>query len=349
MINKHIEIVRTSVVSLSSMSQKSCDAIFAVLKKHYAEVGITTVNNLADLEALVSKTPDLVFLGMNFIPINTVLGLINPGKIWLSEYLDKHNIAYTGSGQMAHQLEVSKPLAKERVLAAGLNTSNFYVAGQHQTVFAADVDLVYPLFVKPTCMGGGQGIDSDSIVYNFDQLSSKVGSIAEKFKTDSLIEEYLEGREFSVAILKQEQGEEYVAMPVELIAPLGSQGERILSGDIKSADTERCIAVTDEIILSQVTDLAMNVFHAIGARDYGRIDIRMNGLGIPQFLEANLIPSLIKGYGNFPKACLLNLGLGYEPMILQIAELGLKRSLNLDELVEPIPILSSLEPTLEPV
>jgi hypothetical protein len=73
--------------------------------------------------------------------------------------------------------------------------------------------------------------------------------------------------------------------------------------------------------------------------------------GTPQFLEANLIPSLISGYGSFPKACVLNIDLDYEPMILSIVRLALMRRLNLREYIpEPKPlnniVTSSLEPAL---
>ncbi len=56
------------------------------------------------------------------------------------------------------------------------------------------------------------------------------------------------------------------------------------------------------------------------------IDIRLDKVGTPQFLEANLIPSLINGYGNFPKSCLLNSGLDYEEIILAITALGMSHS-----------------------
>ena len=115
-------------------------------------------------------------------------------------------------------------------------------------------------------------------------------------------------------------------MPIELIAPLNDKDTRILSGKVKSSNTEQAIAVTDAAVKSVVSELALDVFTALGARDFGRIDIRMDDQGVPHFLEANLIPSLISGYGSFPKACLLNLGLDYEPMIMNIAQLGLARS-----------------------
>ncbi|MDP4038421.1 MAG: hypothetical protein Q8P54_00410 [bacterium] len=313
------------------MSQESRDAVFAVLTKHYAEVGITIVNNLSDLEALVARRPDLVFLGMNFVPVNPDLGLRDPAKIWITKYLDDNNISYTGSNQMAHELERNKPLAKQRVLDAGLKTSPFYVAKQNQPQTRENVPLAFPLFIKPTSRGGGAGINSDSVVHNLDQLESKVLSIATNQQSDSLIEEYLPGREFSVAILKKEHSAEFSVMPIELIAQPDKQGSRILSKQVKSSNTEHALAITDKIIKDRVNTLAINAFYALRARDYGRVDIRLDKTGTPQFLEANLIPSLISGYGSFPKACLLNIGMDYEPMILSIVRLGLARNLNVSE------------------
>ena len=146
-----------------------------------------------------------------------------------------------------------------------------------------------------------------------------------------LIEEYLPGREFSVAVLKDDFSAGHLAMPIELIAPPDKNGSRILSGSVKSSNAEQALEVTDPVIKSKVTALALDAFYALGARDYGRIDIRLDKTGAPHFLEANLIPSLISGYGSFPKACILNIGLGYEAMIMRIARLGLARNTNVNE------------------
>ena len=64
----------------------------AILARHYTKVGITIVNDLDDLEALVALRPDLVFLGMKFISHDPALGVNDPEKIWIGEYLDKHGI-----------------------------------------------------------------------------------------------------------------------------------------------------------------------------------------------------------------------------------------------------------------
>jgi D-alanine-D-alanine ligase len=191
-----------------------------------------------------------------------------------------------------------------------------------------NVPLDFPLFIKPTDRGGGLGVDSDSVVHGFDQLRTKVHSITTTFRSDALIEEYLPGREFSVAILKYKNSAGYLAMPIELVAPADKNGSRLLSGQVKSENVEQVLEVTDTIVRSKVITLALAVFDALGARDYGRIDIRLDNNGTPHFLEANLIPSLISGYGSFPKACLLNIGLDYEPMIMTIANLALARNVN---------------------
>jgi D-alanine-D-alanine ligase len=115
-------------------------------------------------------------------------------------------------------------------------------------------------------------------------------------------------------------------MPLELVAPKDAQGARILSQEIKAADQEDYLEIGDKTIKKKVSELAMKVFVALGARDYGRIDVRLDSAGIPQFLEANLLPSLLDGYGNFPKACLLNINLSYADMILEITALGLQHS-----------------------
>ena len=131
-------------------------------------------------------------------------------------------------------------------------------------------------------------------------------------------------------------------MPLELIAPTSARGDRILSSAVKEADTEQYAAVTNPVIREAVNTLALDVFHALGARDYGRIDIRLDANGVANFLEANLIPSLLDQYGNFPKACMLNLGIDYQQMILQITELGLARQSVEDELILTPAVITEL-------
>jgi D-alanine-D-alanine ligase len=347
-----IEIVSSTRKGFSSMSHRSREAVLGVLSKHFSRVRISIINNLDDLEMLVNRQPDLVFLGMNYIPANNEMGLPNTNKIWISEHLDEHSILYTGSSQSAHEIERNKHLAKQRAIDFGLETSPFLVIKQNDIQNISDLSLGYPVFIKPTDRGGGLGIDSKSVAHNFNQLKSKIKKLATIHQSDSLVEEFLPGREFSVAILFDKVLSGYSVMPVELISEPNECGDCLLGGKLKSANTEKAIKITDVSLKQQIKELAISVFRAIGARDYGRIDIRLDKFGTPKFLEANLIPSLIEGYGSFPKACLINKGLNYEQMILNIADLGLMHDkFNIDNLYDDDTDLAATlnENVLEPV
>ena len=114
-------------------------------------------------------------------------------------------------------------------------------------------------------------------------------------------------------------------MPIELIAPQDKFGMRILGRNVKNSNKECVKKIIEKKLEYRIKKLAINAFHSLGARDYARIDIRLDTQGNPHFLEANLIPSLIQGYGSFPKACLLNINMDYEVMILHIVKLAFIR------------------------
>ncbi len=337
--DKHIVIVRSSILRLSSLSLVSSAAIVNVLSKHYVKVSVATVNNLSDLEAVLDIQPDLIFMGMKYVYSDVNNQADSDARIWLADFFDAHDIAYTGSNQLAHELELDKSLAKIRVQQAGLATSKFQViACGDEARF--NPGLNFPLFVKPTNRGGGVGIDQASVVNNVNELSAKVSAIVDELRADSLVEEYLPGREFSVAILRQYDSEIYDVMPIELVAEADDKGFRMLSEAVKLSNIEQVVAVSNSKLRRAVNDLAIKVFMALGARDYGRIDIRLDAKGQPHFLEANLIPSLIDDYGSFPKASRLNLGLDHETMLMQIVELGLLRTVTAeidetDSIIEP--------------
>ncbi len=327
--NKYIEIAHTENMNINTMGLRSCEMIRSALLSKYNKVGITRVNSATELIDLISKNPDLVFLGVKRLPRTDGFTDVGLEDSWISDNLDKAGIAYTGSSRDALELGVYKNGAKKRVQDIGLPTAEFFTALPGQHAKPSDLPVGFPLFVKPNSSGGSKGIDDDSVVRNFVEFKSKVESIFDRFGTSSLVEQYLTGREFSVAILQDHATSELRAMPIEIIASMNSRGDRILSCGIKKADTEKVITITDSVVKQQVGQLAKEIFVALGARDFGRVDIRMDSNGNPHFLEANLIPGLSGGY--FTRACRMNAGLEYDEMILSIAQLALGRSVQSEE------------------
>ena len=328
--NKHIEIVRSGTASLKW--QKACEKIRQVLEHRYLRVGVTVIDHIDNLESLVIEQPDLVFLRMKNLPRQQTLGQDSTANLWLAEYFDEHSLAYTGSTTNAIKLDFNKAKAKQLVEAAGLPTSRFFTAKPGQYRSASELPLGFPLFIKPLDAGDGRGIAADSVVRDFPAFERKVQSITADFISGALVEKYLPGREFSVAILETGYLYEQKVMPVELIAQRNIHGDRILSKNIKLADEEAVIPIPQGVLRNKILQLGSKVFNVLGGRDYGRIDIRMDEHGEPYFLEANLIPGLANGY--FARACLLNENMSYEEMILAIAELGLARSTDTEKLTD---------------
>jgi len=345
-----IEIVISTTKSLSSMSLASRREIQRILSRKYSDVRITDVNTRADLDQVIARRPDLVFLGMKFIPNDTDGGA---SKIWLNEELSKARIVFTGSEQLASKMEHFKHLAKEAVLKHGLKTADSQLISHGENLIQEDILISYPIFVKPESGGGGSGINESSLVHTFDELRKQIAWLSSASKTDILLESYLPGREFSVGLLRKRGINGFHLMALEIVAPKNLTGARFLSSKIKQADTEQTMEVTDRLLKMKINDLALKVFNTLGARDYGRIDIRLDANNVPHFLEANLLPSLLNNYGNLPKATMLNIGMSHERLILEIVELALSNNTRRTvPIIRPITriINSGLQkPTLQPV
>lgn len=322
-INRYIEIVGSTNPRLNAMSRTSRRSVQMALRKKYTRIGITIVNNMEDLEALGAKRPDLVILGMKLILLNPEMGYDDSPKVWLSDYLAENGIDYTGSETDSLQLEFDKPAAKQKVLDSGLKSSAYFISTIKNPTFAHALN--FPLFVKPTNRGDSKGIDERSVVHTEDELRAKITSIHDECASDVLVEEYLSGREFSVAVIENAAGD-LMAMPIEILSPTDSNGNSFLSAAIKKADLERVAAVAAGPLRKAVNELAIGAFRSLGARDYGRIDVRLDAAGIPSFIEANLMPGL-SDHGYLQRCFSLNEQMRYDDMIFAIVSLGIKRSM----------------------
>jgi len=314
--DNYIEIVTTPIGGFNLMPQKILFILHETLSKYYSKVKITIIRRMDDLEQLVQYKPDLVISGIKYIGFDEKSIKRNAtNKLWFSEYLDRHNIAYTGSAMEAIELDFDKSKAKARIKSRGLNTADFFIADP-AALSEKNIALSYPLFVKPLFEGDSRGIDSKSLVHNYLEFENKVKSIFEHQNTVSLVEKYLCGKEYTVAIVQSSEDDTHQIYPIELQAQENTNGDRILGFDEKVADEELALKIEDQHVKDIVSQLAIDSFKALGAKGYGRIDIKMDEKGIPYFLEANLIPGL--GFGYLYRCYHINTGLHHDQMVLDI-------------------------------
>ena len=238
--------------------------------------------------------------------------------------LDEWNTPHLGSGADVVVLGLDKGKTKELLIENRIPTPRYGVVDKRE----ADIRNLaegagYPLMVKPIWEGGHIGISDDSIVYDHASLDRAVKRILDDHHQPALVEEYIGGnemREFSVGII---DAETRLFTPVEIDYEAMDVRMPILSHEAAVKDLERIKLVQEAETRDVIIDLAERTFVAMGARDYSRVDMRMNQTGC-YVLEINVMPGL--GPHSFlPEAAQAIHALEYNRLIQKLAENSMKR------------------------
>jgi hypothetical protein len=153
----------------------------------------------ADLEQLVrgitQPAPDLVFNLME------TFGKSQLGLVGVAGLLDLVGVPYVGCGPGEFYLQEDKGLTKKLLAFDGIRYPDFAVFGRD--LEPQDIgSLRMPLIVKPLRMDASIGIDAKAIVANFEDMRDRVALIHKKIRDAALVEEYIDGREFYVGVLR---------------------------------------------------------------------------------------------------------------------------------------------------
>ena len=318
----NIEIITTPNAALKESgfgSLTACNSVLDAVRGmgHHASLNICQTKK--DLDEIVKRKPDLVIPAVKYIPVSY------KDDTWLSEYLAVHGINITGSSRDVLKYDSNKVLAKTHLSNKGIRTADYFIAIPGQFKTESDLPLPFPLFLKPLDAANGNGIDDQSFVTSFTEYESKISSLYSAFNQPVLAEEYLEGREYTVAVIKT-PGEKLIVSAVEAIAPASGNGLRILGAQAKKDDSEELVKIEDNEVSNRVTALAINAFNALGARDFGRIDIKTSTTGKCFFMEANLVPGMTYGSSYFPEACRIANGLAYDKVVELLIAGGIARA-----------------------
>ena len=315
-----IEIITTPNKHLKESGfgvEIACKSILKSLRLLKYKVRVSICKDKSDLEKVLIRKPDLVVLAVKYIP------LINEPNIWLSDYFKKHNINYTGSNKETLKFDSNKILAKSYLKRKGIPTAEFFTAIPKEYK-ENEIPLKFPLFLKPMDAANGNGIDDNSFVNTFKEYENKISSLYKQFKEPILVEEYLDGREFTVSIIRM-QNNYLKVYAIEIIAPQSKAGLRILGEKAKKENSEVLTSISDYDLKQKIEKLARDSFIKLGVRDFGRVDIKTNKEGRCFFLEANLVPGMTEGSSYFPKACELSEELTYTNVVELMLENAISR------------------------
>lgn len=212
--------------------------------------------------------------------------------------LEAFDIPYTFSDPLVCAVTLDKAVAKRILQAEGIHTPGFHVVRSE-----ADVDhvkLPYPLFAKPIAEGTGKGINPTSCVKNAGELRHVCRDLLQKFDQPVLVEEFLPGREFTVAILGTGSNARVLGGMEVCIRPNAKTS--IYTFEVKEnyhdfVDYHR-LEHTPET--AAVEKLALDSYRALELRDAGRVDIRLDRNGVPAFMEVNPLPGLNPVHSDLP-------------------------------------------------
>ncbi len=316
-----IEIITTLNNTLKETgfgSLQSCNNVLDSMTNKDYNLTLSVCKNVSDLVDVVKRKPDLVVLAVKYIVTK------DEGNVWLSDYFERNHIKYSGSSRNVLKFDSNKVLAKTLLRELGINTANFFTVIPDQYQYERELPIKFPLFLKPLDAANGNGIDDLSFVTCFSDFKYKVSSLYEQFKAPVLAEEYLGGREFTVSII-QKPDRKLIVSAIEIVPVESLNGLRILGSKAKQDDSETLLNLGEGEMKDRIKQLAVDAFVNLGARDFGRIDIKSDKNGKCFFMEANLVPGMTYGSSYFPKACEMDNGLSYNETIEQILDTCLCR------------------------
>ncbi|HEY8463661.1 MAG TPA: D-alanine--D-alanine ligase [Bacillota bacterium] len=278
-----------------------------------------STERIGNVKSLVAKLAagarwDLVF--------NIAEGLYGYGReAQIPAVLDAYRIPYTFSDPLVLALTLHKGMTKRVVRDLGISTPEFCLVENETQI--ETVALPWPVFAKPVAEGTSKGIAATSKIDNRQALRQVCLNLLRTFEQPVLIEGYLPGREFTVGITGT--GSEATVLGVMEVRLADKAETGIYSYYNKQNYQERVeYALVSGAMAEVCSEVALKVWRGLGCRDAGRVDLKLDAAGVPNFIEVNPLAGLNPQHSDLPILARLA-GIEYRKLIAMIFEAALQR------------------------
>lgn len=240
----------------------------------------------------------------------------------MCEYLD---VPYSGSDPLTLSLCLDKSRTKEILSYYAVPTPAFTVVERAVDCQSIDRGLRYPLFVKPVHEGSSKGITERNFCRTPADLASQVMYLLETYDQPVLVEEFLPGAEYTCAVLGNGArarvlpivGLNFDALPDGAVPVYGFEAKWVWDQPDAPLEIFDCPASMAPLLRRTVEATTLRAYRALGCRDWARIDVRLDGQGVPNVIEVNPLPGILPDPADnscFPKAAQAA-GMSYERLI----------------------------------
>lgn len=234
---------------------------------------------------------------------------------------------YTGCSPSALALGLDKAKVKDLLRSHGINTPNYQLLTP-ETV--SRFHLSFPCIVKPSRQDASHGLSADSVVSDQASLERQVSGICRAFGGEALVEEFVDGREFNMTVMGNE---EVTALPIsEIVYSLPPGMPRVLTYAAKweentpyfDGTTVDCPAQIGTRESAMLLQTAVAVFKLVVKHGYARVDMRLDSKGNVQVLEANPNPDITPGSGAARQAAAASMT--YPQFIEKLVSMALQKT-----------------------
>jgi D-alanine-D-alanine ligase len=222
---------------------------------------------------------------------------------YIQQQLEDRNIAYTGTNSSASEQCMNKATTK-----AIWEQHNLPLALSVLATIGEDIPIIdfpLPWAVKPILEGSSIGI---SKVGNANELD-KALELAWQYDSQALIEQWIEGDEYTVTILNKE------ILPVIQIK--SGHGFYDYESKYHSDETQYlCPCGLSDEIEKKLQSIALNAFNIMNAKTWGRVDFILDKNNTPYLLEINTVPGMTS-HSLVPMAAKAS-GLSFDELVIAI-------------------------------
>lgn len=243
--------------------------------------------------------------------------------------LEAYNIPYTFSDPLTLALSLDKAMTKAIVRDAGAPTPEFFTLNSLSEVNKLnELDIPFPLFVKPRFEGTGKGVSPDSVVRDLNGLKEQAIKLISRYRQPVLVEGFLPGRELTVGILGTGENARVIGV---MDVKLNRRAEPIVYSFVNkelSEEKVRYQLVKDKGVIEEAGNIAIKAYRALECRDAGRVDLRADRDGRLSFMETNPLAGLNPSHSDLPILC-SKVGITYKDLISEIISSALKRIMGM--------------------
>jgi len=237
--------------------------------------------------------------------------------------LEMAGIPFVGADALTLGMTLDKVMAKKIFIADKIPTPKFYEFKSSEELMNTN-HYKFPLIVKPRFEGSSKGLSENSRVENREDLKKQVDYIVNTYKQPVIVEEFISGQEFTVAIVGNDPPEVMPVVQIKIDGRLQLNDKFYTFARITSDRLEYiCPAKISQDLKKKLQDLALKTYRAVECCDFGRVDFRVDSEGDPYVLEINPLPSL--STEDVFKLVAETVGITYEQIIGKILNSAIKR------------------------